>query len=191
MKFFDTPKFFYFQKIFLFFIFFQRYFPKIFKPKTEQKFLSKFLHLRQIIQQLKLKNTKIINSLSNNSSHPQTQKNLSAVTYISNNTQTSKTQKIAIIKKFLSHPKTYYKKIPKPPKNPANSPLTHELGGLWKIIKTPTIFEFFFDMKIIAHQKKFFVMKQISHRCKKYVTCKVYFTCQKYVTFKILYASKN
>ena len=77
--------------------FFQNIFNEIAKiPKkfqTGPKFPSKFLHFRLIIQQLKTKNTKIINRLSNNSTYTPKRKNLYLHTYISNTTKNSKTPK--------------------------------------------------------------------------------------------------
>lgn len=63
------------------------------KLQTGPKFPSKFLHFRPIIQQLKTKNTKIINHIFNNSTHTPKRKNLYLHTYISNTTKNTKTPK--------------------------------------------------------------------------------------------------
>lgn len=63
------------------------------KLQTGPKFLSKFLHFRPIIQQLKPKNIKIINHFFNNSTHTHKRKNLYLHTYISNTTKKPKTPK--------------------------------------------------------------------------------------------------
>ena len=63
------------------------------KLQTGPKFPSKFLHFRQIIQQLKTKSIKIINPSSNNSTYTPKRKNLYLHTYISNTTKKLKTPK--------------------------------------------------------------------------------------------------
>lgn len=123
------------------------------------------MHFRPIIQQLKTKNTKIINRLSNNSTYTHKRKNLYLHTYISNTTKKPKTPKNTKNTKIrnpanpASIPQQLHHKTPKifPIPDPQK---THQFSQIFHPQKNPKFhpkFLKFFHIKIFS---KFFTTKK-------------------------------